>query len=99
MFGIGTTEKREHRSRRGLRAFVTAVAVAALAVSVAAPAAASDGNGAWDDHYPSELASCQSNVRVGPVTSIWSSAGNYYGWAEQRWGNAGECWGYQWISL
>ncbi|MDI1461048.1 hypothetical protein QEZ54_08735 [Catellatospora sp. KI3] len=60
---------------------------------------ASDPAGRYDGWWNSEIGGCGSNIRVGPVKSIYDSRGVYYGWMEQRWGNSGNCWGYQWVKV
>ncbi|HZP50717.1 hypothetical protein [Actinocrinis sp.] len=52
-----------------------------------------------EGYSASANSACSTSTRIGDTTSIYDSAGNYYGWAEWRFGTATDCWGDQWALL
>ncbi|MBO2455034.1 hypothetical protein J4573_48660 [Actinomadura barringtoniae] len=82
-----------------VRVFAAAVAGAAL-VGLAPATHAGAWGEAW---FPGQNPSCASNEQIGSgqgaPTSIYDDKGDYWGWAEWRWGTSGSCAGYQWARL
>jgi hypothetical protein len=85
-------------SRRG-RYLIAAVVCVLATVLPATRASAADPVGAYNALFPSQVSGCTSSTQIGATVSIYSTAGRYYGWAEQRYSSNGACRGYQWIRL
>ena len=52
-----------------------------------------------EGYFADTSTACDTSSRTGATTSIYDSAGNYYGWAEWRYSTDYDCWGVQWAVL